>query len=208
VLGLVGMIILVGLAGEWVFKKTGVPNALFLIGLGVLLGPVLGVISPESMTAAAPLFGTLALLIILFDGGLNLKILKVIREAPFALLYTTVVFCASALAVAAVYRYFFGGGWTIALLLGVILGGIEMFQEQYDSGFQTAAFGNTSSDITMFEAADRPFLVARSDRSPSKGLSRLERLTRLSEVGPAGWAEGINRLLDESSDAPRIRPPS
>ncbi|MEW6681454.1 MAG: cation:proton antiporter [Nitrospirota bacterium] len=123
VLGLVGMIILVGLAGEWIFKKTGVPNAIILIGLGVLLGPVLGVVSSESMTAAAPFFGTLALLIILFDGGLNLKILKVVREAPFALLYTTLVFCASAAAVAVVYQSVFGGDWTVAFLLGVILGG-------------------------------------------------------------------------------------
>jgi cell volume regulation protein A len=123
VLGLVGMIILVGLAGEWIFKKTGVPNAIILIGLGVLLGPVSGVVSSESMTAAAPFFGTLALLIILFDGGLNLKIVTVIREAPFALLYTTLVFCASTAAVAAVYHAVFGGGWTVALLLGVILGG-------------------------------------------------------------------------------------
>ena len=123
VLGLVGMIILVGLAGEWVFKKTGVPNAIILIGLGMLLGPVLGIISSESMIAATPFFGTLALLIILFDGGLNLKILKVIREAPFALLYTTVIFCASTVAVAVVYQNIFGGGWTVALLLGVILGG-------------------------------------------------------------------------------------
>jgi cell volume regulation protein A len=123
VLGLVGMIILVGLAGEWVFKKTGVPNAIILIILGVVLGPVFGVVDRESVTATAPFFGTLALLIILFDGGLNLKIIKVIREAPFALLYTTVVFCVTVVAVAAAYHAIFGGDWVVGLLLGVILGG-------------------------------------------------------------------------------------
>jgi mannosyl-3-phosphoglycerate phosphatase len=76
---------------------------------------------------------------------------------------------------------------------------IDLFRKQYGSGLQTAAVGSSSTDIAMLEVADRPFLVARSDGPPGKGLSRLERLTRLSGVGPAGWAEGINQLLDESS---------
>jgi len=123
VLGLIGMIILVGLAGEWIFKKTGVPSALILIGLGIVLGPGFHLLDHHSITAFAPYFGTLALLIILFDGGLNLKIAKVLRETPFALLFTTLVFTATAVTSAMIYRTLFGGSWTVALLLGAILGG-------------------------------------------------------------------------------------
>jgi len=123
VLGLIGMIILVGLAGEWVFKKTGVPSVLILIGLGIVLGPGFKLIDPHAITTTAPYFGTLALLIILFDGGLNLKIAKVLRETPFALLFTTIVFTATAVTSALIYRTLFGGSWTVAFLLGVILGG-------------------------------------------------------------------------------------
>jgi mannosyl-3-phosphoglycerate phosphatase len=79
---------------------------------------------------------------------------------------------------------------------------IDLFRKQHGSGLRTAAFGSTSTDIAMLKAADRPFLVARSDGPPGKTLLRLDRLTPLSGVGPAGWAEGINRLLDEASPAP------
>ena len=123
VLGLIGAIILVGLAGEWVFKKTSIPSVLILIGLGITLGPGLKLIDPHAITTAAPYFGTLALLIILFDGGLNLKIAKVLRETPFALLFTTIVFTATAVTSALIYRTLFGGSWTVAFLLGAILGG-------------------------------------------------------------------------------------
>lgn len=122
-LGLVGLVILVGLAGEVGFKRTGIPSVLFLMGLGVLLGPVLGYADAASITWLAPYFGTLALLIILFDGGLNLQFMKVLKETPLALLYSIFVFAGSMVGVAALYVYGLEGQWPQGLLLGAILGG-------------------------------------------------------------------------------------
>lgn len=123
VLGLIGVVILVGLAAEVGFKRTGLPSVLFLMGLGILLGPVLGYADASRVALLAPYFGTLALLIILFDGGLNLQFMKVIKETPLALLYSIVVFAGSVLAVAALYVYGLEGQWRQGLLLGSILGG-------------------------------------------------------------------------------------
>jgi cell volume regulation protein A len=123
VLGLIGVVILVGLAGEVGFKRTGIPSVLFLMGLGVLLGPVLGYADASRVSALAPYFGTLALLIILFDGGLNLQFMKVMQETPLALLYSVVVFTCSVLAVASLYVWGLHGQWLQGLLLGAILGG-------------------------------------------------------------------------------------
>ena len=91
VLGLTGLIILVGLAGELIFKRTGIPSVLFLMGFGVLLGPVLHLADPTVVMQLAPYLGTLALLIILFDGGINLHIVKVVNETPLALLFSLTV---------------------------------------------------------------------------------------------------------------------
>jgi cell volume regulation protein A len=123
VLGLIGLVILIGLAGEVFFKKTGIPSVLFLIGLGVLLGPVLRLADARDVTTLAPYFGTLALLIILFDGGLNMQIAKVARETPLALAFTVAVFSASTAATAAYYVWVLHGSWSHGLLLGTILGG-------------------------------------------------------------------------------------
>lgn len=123
VLGLVGLVILIGLAGELLFKKTGVPSVLFLIGLGVLFGPVLNLTDATHVIALAPYFGTLALLIILFDGGLNMHLAKVMREAPVSILFTMAVFAATMLMTAAFYVWVMQGTWLHGLLLGAILGG-------------------------------------------------------------------------------------
>lgn len=42
VFSIVAAIIVVGFAGELFFKKTGIPAFVFLIFMGILIGPVLG----------------------------------------------------------------------------------------------------------------------------------------------------------------------
>lgn len=123
VLGLIGLVILIGLAGEVFLKQTGVPSVLFLVGLGILLGPAFGFVRPQSIQVVAPYFGTLALLIILFDGGLNLHLTKVLRETPVALLFTLVVFSISVILTGAFYAWVLRGPWLHGLLIGSILGG-------------------------------------------------------------------------------------
>ena len=123
VLGLTGLIILVGLAGELVFKRTGIPSVLFLMGFGVLLGPVFHLAEPTAVMKLAPYFGTLALLIILFDGGINLHIMKVVSETPLALFYSLTVFSLTIVSIMGFYVWWMQGSWLHGLLLGSILGG-------------------------------------------------------------------------------------
>jgi len=69
-----GVVIFLGVAGEAFFKKTGIPDVAFLMVLGVIIGPVLGIIQPEAVIEVVPYFAALALIIIMFDGGLNLTL--------------------------------------------------------------------------------------------------------------------------------------
>ena len=64
-----GVVIFLGVAGEAFFKKTGIPDVAFLMVLGVIIGPVFGLIQPEAVIQVVPYFAALALIIIMFDGG-------------------------------------------------------------------------------------------------------------------------------------------
>ncbi|GFN39633.1 MAG: hypothetical protein YK1309IOTA_640001, partial [Marine Group I thaumarchaeote] len=55
-----GITIFLGVAGEAFFKKTGIPDIAFLLILGVLIGPVFGIIQPAAVIQVVPYFAAVA----------------------------------------------------------------------------------------------------------------------------------------------------
>ncbi|HYY48317.1 MAG TPA: cation:proton antiporter [Thermoplasmata archaeon] len=125
----IGAIIAIGFAATLIFERTKIPDLLILIFLGVLLGPValtyFGVVFvPRGvLEAAAPYFAAVALMMILFDGGLNLPLLQVIRKIGAIGLQTGMAFLATMVAVAYVSAIVLGYDLLVGFLLGAILGG-------------------------------------------------------------------------------------
>ena len=118
-----GVTIFLGVAGEAFFKKTGIPDVAFLMILGVIIGPLLGIIKPDVVIEIVPYFAALALIIIMFDGGLNLDIRHIARTAHFALLLAILGFIVSVVVVMLLVHYGLGWEWLDSLLLGSIVGG-------------------------------------------------------------------------------------
>ena len=75
----ISLIILIGYVSEIVFKMTKLPEVLILMGIGILLGPVSGLL-PQAyvgvLRGLTPLFGSLALIMIMFNGGKIIKLTK------------------------------------------------------------------------------------------------------------------------------------
>ncbi len=118
-----GIVIFLGVAGESFFKKTGIPDVAFLMVLGVILGPVLGIIQPEVITEIVPYFAAIALIIIMFDGGLNLDLKHMAKTAHFAIFLSILGFIASVAIVTLIAHYGLGWEWLDSILLGSIVGG-------------------------------------------------------------------------------------
>lgn len=118
-----GVVIFLGVAGEAFFKKTGIPDVAFLMVLGVIIGPVFGIIQPEAVIQVVPYFAALALIIIMFDGGLNLDIKHIIKTAHFSVTLAILGFILSVIMIAAAAHYALGWFWLESILLGSIVGG-------------------------------------------------------------------------------------
>lgn len=119
-----GMLILFGFSAGLLFKATRIPDMLVIMAAGIALGPYgVGWITPGELAPLLPPFTTLALLMILFSGGLGLSLRTVIRGAPIATLYTIAVFAGSVALTTLACVVFLR--WTVpeGLLLGAILGG-------------------------------------------------------------------------------------
>lgn len=117
------VIIFLGVAGEAFFRKTGIPDIAFLMILGVIIGPILGIIPTSTVVEIVPYFAAVALILIMFDGGLNLDIRNVIKTAHYALLLSILGFLVSVISVTLVAFYGLEWGLIESVLLGVMVGG-------------------------------------------------------------------------------------
>ena len=118
-----GVVIFLGVAGEAFFKKTGIPDVAFLMILGVIIGPVFGIISAEAVIQVVPYFAALALIIIMFDGGLNLDIKHVVKTAHFSVTLAIIGFILSVMIISVATHYVLEWTWLESILLASIVGG-------------------------------------------------------------------------------------
>jgi potassium/hydrogen antiporter len=118
-----GLIIVLGYLGEEFFKRTSIPDPILLLLFGVLLGPVLNVFSRDQLISITPYFASLALIVILFDGGLNMDIRQAIKNSPRALMLGIIGFLLNVIVTALLCKFIFGWRLMNGLLLGSILGG-------------------------------------------------------------------------------------
>jgi cell volume regulation protein A len=118
-----GTVIILGYLGEEFFKRTSIPEPILLLLFGVLLGPVFNVFSHEQLISITPYFAALALIIILFDGGLNMKLREAVQNSPRALVLGVSGFIINVLVTALLCKYVLGWRLLNGLLLGSIVGG-------------------------------------------------------------------------------------
>ncbi len=126
----IGTIILLGFLGSLLFERTKIPDILILIFIGLFLGPILGSFGYEAIPGSildtiAPLFSALALVIILFDGGLNLNLEKTVQKFGVAMVHTSIAFIGTMFVTAMICFYFLNMEPVMGLLLGCVLGGVS-----------------------------------------------------------------------------------
>ena len=117
------VVIILGVLGEAFFKKTGIPDIAFLMVLGIIIGPILGIVQPAAVIEIVPYFAALALIIIMFDGGYNLHIGNVLKTAHFAIVLVILGFAVSVGIVTGFAHFGLGWEWLDSILLGTIVGG-------------------------------------------------------------------------------------
>jgi cell volume regulation protein A len=80
VIAFVGILVFLAHLFTGIFSRTRIPDVILLMAIGIAVGPVLGLTSPELFGAVGPVFTTVTLIIILFESGLALK-LSMLRSA-------------------------------------------------------------------------------------------------------------------------------
>ncbi len=128
---LLGAIILLGFAAQLLFERTRIPDVLILMLFGILIGPLKlaeaftggsTVIDVNLFSSMISVVGTVALIIILFEGGFNLSVFKAFAELSTATWFTFLIFSLTT-ALTALVLSLFGWNFLHGLLVGAIIGG-------------------------------------------------------------------------------------
>lgn len=99
----IGFVFVLGFIGNYIFNKTQIPSIVWLLLFGFVAGIIFNVQDFQNFNrglfdALSGLVGAIAIIIILFDGGINTDLRQLFKGAPRGLLLTISSFCLSFIA--------------------------------------------------------------------------------------------------------------
>lgn len=118
---ILGGSLVAGYVGHVLFKRYRVSDILFLLGVGVVAGPLLGLVDPAPLRPAFAVLAPLALAVVLFEGGLELGWEDMRRYAGRAITMSLAVWVATAVAVTFAAIHLLGLPPALAVLFAVIV---------------------------------------------------------------------------------------
>lgn len=118
-----GILYFIGHVLTHFFDRAKIPDVLILIIFGIIIGPLFGFLSVEEIGAAGSLLTSIALIIILFEGGLNLELGNILRSAKQSMKLTVSFFFITAAIVGVLMHFGFGFSPMASAITGFICGG-------------------------------------------------------------------------------------
>jgi len=122
---LIGVVLIIGFLATIIFERTRISTVLILMAFGFLIGPIFHIVdaSEQSLIAQiSPFIATLALIILLFDGGMMLDIRSVLSAVPKSTIFTFLVFAVTLIFIT-LFCWMLGWNPLLGALLGAIIGG-------------------------------------------------------------------------------------
>ena len=133
-----GVVMILGFLGNYIFNRTQIPSIVWLLLFGLIVGYLLrsqGILSEYNegfLNSFSEFFAAVAIVIILFDGGIHTDLYQLFKGAPRGLLLTISGFCLSllatmfiviSLAAIGVLPISVEKGFAVGAIMGAIVGG-------------------------------------------------------------------------------------
>ena len=123
VFAVIAAILIIGFVGDLFFKKTGIPFFIFLIAMGIVLGPILNVFPREPLLPALAIFAELTLLMVLFYGGLDTKFGAALRGGSRAFIQVSIYVLASTTIIGLLVNFLLGWDILQSFIFASMVGG-------------------------------------------------------------------------------------
>ncbi len=117
----IALIIIIGYIGQLAFQKYRIPDIIILILIGLIIGPLMHIVPQSLFVNYISIIADIALIIILFDAGLNLKFVELAKNFKKTIILTILSYGSLAAIIALSLHYL--NGWAVkdCLLYAFIL---------------------------------------------------------------------------------------
>ncbi len=196
------------------FKKTRIPDVLLLMTLGLFLGPILHIVTPEDFGKVGAVMSTLALIVILFESGVTIDPSVLVGAIRPTMLLTFPTFLVTVVLSYLVTVFGLGlppaAGW----IAGAILGGVSAavviplvksirIQEPLSTALvMESALGDVLSIVVLLAVVQG---VVSGDISPVRVggdiLASLSMACIIGVLGGLGWLLVLNKVRQFPSSA-------
>ncbi len=119
----VGLLIFGAHAFVAFFKKTKIPDVLLLILIGLILGPITKIVSPQDFGKVGPVFSAIALIVILFEGGLELNLDELKKSIKSSIILTVSSFFVTLTGISLAMHFWLGYSPALSIFIGAVLAG-------------------------------------------------------------------------------------
>ncbi len=209
----VSLTILLSFASALIYRFTRIPDVVWLMGFGALMGSGIHYIDKNLFTELAPLMSILALSIILFDAGINLDIVTLLDNMGKSLVLSVFSILISIVLVGSTIHMLLPGEFTLAqgMLLGSMVGGtstVAVFGVLGVLGESIPDMGSTRIMLTMESILSDPIciissitiiqMIVRPDIGIREGVGDIVSTFVLSSILGVGiglfWSNVLHRL--------------
>ena len=122
VIAIIGLLIFAAHLFTEIFSRKRIPDVLLLMVIGLVIGPVFGLLKPEALGSVASVFTTITLVIILFESGTELNFNTLLSSIRGTMKLTLINFFVTMIIVA-LLGLLIKVNILTSLMLGAILGG-------------------------------------------------------------------------------------
>lgn len=118
-----GLLIFLSHIFNELFDRTRIPNVLLLLLIGILIGPVSGIVTKDFFGELGNVFTTITLIVILFESGSGLRFREIKKAIGSATLLTLLNFIVSVLITSYLSRWLLSLDVLSSVFVGAIVGG-------------------------------------------------------------------------------------
>ncbi|MBN2820671.1 MAG: cation:proton antiporter [Bacteroidales bacterium] len=120
---ILGLLIFLSHVFNELFEKTKIPNVLLLLLIGIIIGPVSGIVTKDFFGKLGNVFTTITLIVILFESGSGLNFREIKKAIGSAAVLTILNFILTVLLTSVIAHYLLTVDVMSAVFIGAIVGG-------------------------------------------------------------------------------------